>query len=55
MEAFGWQLYSPGYILDIRMEYLAEKMVNEPEKFLNVLWKRTNYNFKKKFNDKSTN
>lgn len=54
-DAFGWPVYSRGYLVDVRMGDLADAMFNKPEEFLRVLWEVTRYKFNKKFNESSTN
>lgn len=51
MEAFRWNYYSHGYLTDVRMGDLVDKMFAEPDKFLTVFWEVTKYNFKKKMNE----
>lgn len=54
-DAFGWHMYSRGYLADVRMGNLADAMFNKPEEFLRVLWEVTRYKFNKKFNESSIN
>lgn len=51
MEAFHWKYYSPGYLTDVRMGDLVDKMFTDSDKFLTVFWEVTKYNFKKKMNE----